>query len=90
MPFPLSGVASVRLELRRDLPHPPHALGVVEGEHLGEGPVRVPAEEGCLPVNPVQGVAGYPPSRGTSTSCGSWQCGHTTASTCGVSPLIRL
>src|SRR4051794_23733729 len=81
---------SVRLELSRDLLHPAPALFVVQGQHLREGPMCVPSEKGCLLADPVQGVADYPPSSGTSTSCSSLQCGQVTVSTRGLSPLIRL
>ena len=57
------------VQLVRDLQYPAPALGVVQAQHLGEGPVHVSSEKGCLLVDPVQGVARYPPSSGTSTSC---------------------
>jgi hypothetical protein len=70
--------------------HPPAAFGVVEAEHLGQGPVDVSSEIGRLLPDPVQGVAGYSPGGGSSTSCGRPQCGHSTASVRAVRPLIRL
>jgi len=87
---PLSVIVSLALQLAGDLLHPALPLGVVEAQHLGQGPVRMSAEEGCLLVDPVQGVAGYPPSSGTSISLARPQCGHSSVAVRGPSPLRRL
>lgn len=73
-----------------DLLHPASALRVVQAQYLGESPVHMASEEGCLLVDSVQGVACYPPSSGTSTSWLRPQCGHPTVMARGVSPLTRL
>lgn len=51
-----------------DFTHPAAALSVIEVHHFREGPMDVTPEKGYLLVDPVQGVAGYPPNGGTSTS----------------------
>lgn len=63
---------------------------MIKAEQFFEGPGDVPSQEGHLVVNPVHGVAGYPPSGGTSTVCSAPQSGQVTASRDGVRPLIRL
>lgn len=63
---------------------------MVEAEHLVEGPVDVSSQEGHLVVNPIHGVARYPPSGGTSTVCSAPHAGQVTASSAGVRPLILL
>lgn len=63
---------------------------MVEGEHLVQGPMNVPTEKGHLVLDQVHGVAGYPPSSGTSTSVVPPQCPHRAATTRGDNPLIRL
>ena len=77
-------------ELRGHLIHPAPALGMVETHHLVEGPVDMASQVGHLVVNPFHGVAGYPPSGGTSTVCSAPHCGQVTASSDGARPLIRL
>lgn len=77
-------------ELRGHLIHPAPALGMVEAHYLVEGPVDMASQVGHLVVNPFHGVAGYPPSGGTSTVCSPPHCGQVTASSDGARPLIRL
>ena len=78
------------LKLVGYLVHPAHPLGMIEAQHLRQGPVHVSSQKGCLLVNPVQGVARYPPSSGTSASWLRPQCGHSTVIVRGVSPFTRL
>ena len=63
---------------------------VIEVEDLGESPVRMTPEEGCLLADPVQGVAGYPPSSATSASCSCPQFGQLTVTVRAVRPFTRL
>ena len=77
-------------QLRGDLGDPALPLRVVKPQQLFEGPVDVPTKEGHLVVNPIHGVARYPPSGGTSTVCSAPHCGQVTASSDGARPLIRL
>ena len=81
---------SLALQLAGDFLHPALPLGVVKAQHFSQGPVHVSSEEGCLLVDPVQGVADYPPSSGTSISLACPQCGQASVAVRGPSPLRRL
>ena len=82
--------ARLGLEQRRDLAHPALPLRVIQGQQLGQGPVQVPAQVGHLVMNPVHGVAGYPPGGGITTSCCRPQCTQSTRTEAGARPLIWL
>jgi hypothetical protein len=61
-----------------NLGHPASSLRVLQSEDVGAGPVEVKGQVRYLLVQPVRGVAGYPPRPAVSTSKSWEQAGQLT------------